>query len=136
MRDSKGRKLGALTLEQCRLKATELIAEHGVCLFIVDLVHSTELSGATRDRTYELFAQFQRRANELFIGSMPRNSLASLDREEQGFTPGLGDAAWTAIDDPALVDSIAELHRKEFPELQLHYGVAADGWSSGIEIIR
>ncbi len=136
MRDSKGQKRGALTLEQCVGKATALIAERGVCLLIVDIVHSSSRSPEDRQKQYLLLDGLRSRATELFWDQMPEHSLALADRLERGFTGGFGDAAWGGIADPAVVMELAELKDREFPELELHYGVAADAWSDGIELVR
>ena len=136
MRDSKGIKRGALTLQQCLEKATDLIAEHGICLFIVDIVHSSTRPREDQQIQYQLLDSFRSRATELFWDHMPEHSLATFGRIERGFTGAFGDAAWGGIDDPSLVLKIAELKDREFPELELHYGVAADGWSEGIELVR
>lgn len=135
MRDQNGAKRGALTLEQCFEKASALIAERGICLFIVDLIHSREIP--EDDQTpYRQLDAFRTRATELFGDRMPEHELTAVGRVEKGFTGGFGDAAWGGISDPELVWEIAALKDREFPELQLHYGVAADGWSEGIELVR
>lgn len=136
MRDSQGRKRGALTAEECFARASELIAEHGICLFLVDIVHSTSQGWDYHDRQFELLSRYRLRATELFGHAMPENSLAGSYRVDRGFEGVFGDAAWTAIEDPELVWSLIELKDREFPELQLHYGVAADGYSPGIELLR
>lgn len=136
MRDKRGKKRGALTLEQSVERATDLIAEHGQCLFIVDLVHSSKLPEAERLEQFALLSNFRARATELFAASMPENTLAVPNRIEKGFSEGLGDASWAAIDDPSLVEKLMELKDREFPKLKLHYGIAADAWSPGIELIR
>lgn len=135
MRDKNGVKRGALTLEQCVGKATALIAEHGICLLIVDIVHSSSRPFEDQQKQYRLLDGLRVRATELFGDHMPEHSPTAVGRVEQGFTGGFGDAAWAAIDDPSVVMAVAELKDREFPELELHYGVAADGWSDGIELV-
>ena len=135
MRDRNGVKRGALTLEQCFEKASALIAERGICLFIVDLIHSREIP-EDDPIPYRQLDEFRTRATELFGDHMPEHSLTAAGGVERGFTGGFGDAAWVGIDDPAVVMAVAELKDREFPELELHYGVAADGWSDGIELVR
>lgn len=136
MRNKDGTKPGALSPEQCFERAAALISEHGICLFIVDLVHSRKLDSAEGKEQYALLGDFQRRANELFGDHMPEHSLVALGRIERGFAGVLGDSALVGIDDPELIWSIIELKDRDFPALRLHYGVAADGWSPGIELIK
>lgn len=136
MRDSNGHKRGELTVELAFERAGELIEAHGVCLFIMDVVHSSTRDVADRLKQYALLDGLLQRIEELFGDDLPENQLSRTDRIDKGFIRGMGDAAWGAIIDPEFVLRIVELKDREFPELELHYGVAADAWSEGIELIR
>lgn len=137
MRDKRGNKKGALTPEACVEKATKLIEELGVCLFIVDGIHFTRGNESHGDKVlFESLQSFAREASEKFDQYFPVNSLAVPGREEKGFQGFLGDAAWAAINDASVIPLIIAFKEEHYPKLPLHYGVAADGWSDGVELIK
>lgn len=123
-------------MDACVERATALIASEGVCLFLIDMVHSTRLSPPEREARYEEFRKLQQEANIRFAEHMPLNSLATGSREEQGFSHGLGDASWAGIDDPSVILDFVALKNESFPELFLHYSVAKDGWDETIRLVR
>jgi hypothetical protein len=136
MRNKQGKKRGALTVEQCVEKATQLIEEHGVCLFLIDgKKFSSKRVEGTPD-PFEAYLEFIKAVNLTFDGEFPVNQLAVTGRTEKGFQYGLGDAAWAGITDPATIVRIVEFKEEHYPSVELHYGVAADGWSDGIELIK
>lgn len=136
MRDFNGHKRGELTVELAFERAGELIEAHGACLFIMDVVHSSTRADADRLKQYALLDGLLQRIEESFSSQLPENQLSRVGRTDRGFIRGMGDAAWGAITDPKLVLEIVGIKEREFPELELHYGVAADAWSEGIELIR
>jgi len=136
MRDTDGNKVGALSVEEATNHAREIIAESGVCLFLVDGVNFSKRPSEERARLYDQLFKFCQRANELFADVMPVNDLALSGRFERGFQSGLGDARWAGIDDAAVVKKLVTLKEDEFPGLPLYYGVAKDGWDDGMVLVK
>lgn len=136
MRDSKGNKVGALDVPACIQRAKELIASEGICLFLIDMVHSTKMTPLESKARYDDLSMLLDRANIAFSEHMPVNTLATGSREEQGFSHGLGDARWAGINDSSVISDFVDLKNELFPELSLHYSVAKDGWDDAIRLVR
>lgn len=134
MRDKSGKKRGALTPTECVELASELIAEHGICLFIIDVVNSRA------DKNHEgilKMLDFTKRANELFSDYFPENTLSiGPSRVDKGFVHGIGDAGWVGISDANVIPKILELRDQEFPDLNLHLGVAVDAWDKRFALAK
>lgn len=134
-----GEKRGALTIEQAQAKATELIAKHGLCLFIVDIQGSRKYIdqlGAS-DSPWTQLKLLTEAANEQLSEYMPENNLAVGEwRTEKGFDFGLGDARWAGINDAAFIPKFVKLQEELTPELRLHYGIAKDGWDEGMSLVK
>lgn len=132
-------KRGALTVEQAQSKAAKLIAEHGLCLFIVDIEDSRKHIDqlATENSPWLQLEKLTRSANEQLSEYLPENNLAAGQwRTEKGFDFGLGDARWAAINDAEFIAKFVKLQGELTPELRLHYGIAKDGWSEGMELVK
>lgn len=136
MRDKRGRKPGSLTVDQCVEKARALIAENGICLFIIDGEHFSSPIAEEHQSKFQLLFKFIDEINAAFKEDFPENQLAAFGRTEKGFQFFLGDASWAGITDAEVIRKIARIKDDEYPELELHYGVAADAWSDGIELIK
>lgn len=136
MRDSKGNKVGALSVPACVERATELIKSEGACLFLIDMVHSTKMISPEREARYLDFLNLRHEASVRFAEHMPMNKLATGSREEQGFSEALGDASWAGIDDPSVINDFVAFKDELFPLLSLHYSVAKDGWDDAIRLVR
>lgn len=117
-------------------RARELVAEHGVCLFIVDIVDSNIFFSKGNREPYQLLQTFAARANELYSDYFPENELSIPDRVDKGFILGLGDAAWVGINSADVLPKLFELLETEFPELKLHFGVAADAWDEAFRLAK
>ena len=136
MRTKTGKKRGGLTPAQCVIKATELIAEHGICLFLIDVAHMSDEDSDGRTAQLRYLVDFTKEATKVFADEFPVNELAVYNREEKGFQEYLGDASWAGIVDPETITRIVAFKDSNYPALKLHYGVAADGWSEGIELVK
>lgn len=137
MRNKGQKKKGALTPAAAEQKASELIAEHGVCLFIMDIVESTNYGTGSDPEVFRLFRSFLEELNETFPEYLPENTLAiGPSRPEQGFQGGLGDAAWAGINDASVIPKIVALKESSYPELHVYYGVAEDGWDEGMILAK
>lgn len=134
MRDKSGKKPGALTPAECVELASELIAEHGICLFIIDVVNSR--FDTNHEGIFKML-DFTKRANELFSDYFPENTLSiGPSRVDKGFVYGIGDAAWVGISDANMIPKILELRDQEFPDLNLHLGVAIDTWDKRFALAK
>lgn len=137
MRNKSQKKKGALTSAVAEQKASEIIAENGACLFIVDIVESTNYGKGMDPEVFRSFRAFLDEANEKFQEYLPENTLAvGPSRVEQGFQAGLGDAAWAGINDASVIPKIIALKDKSYPDLRLYYGVAEDGWGEGMSLVK
>lgn len=137
MRKKGQKKKGALTPEAAEQKAANLIQEFGVCLFLLDIVESSNYGKGGDKDVYESFDRFIAELNSTFAANLPENTLAvGSFRVEKGFVNALGDAALGGIDDSSLIPKIVALKEEKYPNLRLYYGVAQDGWSEGIELIK
>lgn len=126
-----------MTPEAAERKAAELIQEFGVCLFIVDIVESTNYGKGMDPEVFRSFRAFLDEASETFHEYLPENTLAvGPSLVEQGFQGGLGDAAWAGINDAAVIPKIIALKERSYPELRLYYGVAEDGWAEGMILAK
>lgn len=126
-----------MTPEAAERKAAELIQKFGVCLFIVDIVESTNYGRGMDPEVFRSFRAFLDEVNEKFQEYLPENTLAvGTSRVEQGFQGGLGDAAWTGINDASVIPKIIALKENSYPDLRLYYGVAEDGWDEGMILVK
>lgn len=133
-----GRKMGALTRDECISRAQRYISEAGMCLLIMDIVHSR--SYPQRDSKHNPISRLMELAEELnsrFADHLPENSLTvGESRIDRGFQVQLGDAMWGAIDSAAIIPEIFALIDDRYADLELHYGVARDGWDEGMVLVR
>lgn len=137
MRNKGQKKKGALTPAAAEQKASELIAKNGVCLFIMDIVESTNYGTGGDPEVFRLFHSFLEELNKTFPEYLPENTLAiGPSRSEQGFQGGLGDAAWAGINDASVIPKIVALKESAYPELNVYYGVAEDGWDEGMILAK
>lgn len=137
MRKKGQAKRGAMTPEAAERKAAELIKEFGICLFIVDIVESTNYGTGSDPEVFRQFRSFLDEASETFHEYLPKNTLAvGPSRVEQGFQGGLGDAAWAGINDSSVIPKIIALKERAYPDLRLYYGVAEDGWAEGMILAK
>lgn len=126
-----------MTPEAAERKAAELIQEFGVCLFIVDIVESTNYGKGMNPEVFRSFRAFLDEVNERFQEYLPENTLAvGPSRVEQGFQGGLGDAAWAGINDASVIPKIIALKENSYPDLRLYYGIAEDGWGEGMILVK
>lgn len=132
MRDKRGRKRGALTAEECIAKASLILKEHEMCLFIVDGQNFTRGNISL----YSVLREFLEEANKTFADEFPLNRLAVRGRDEKGFQESLGDASWAGVRSVETIRKLIELKESKYPKLPLHYGVAIDAWSPGIELAK
>ncbi len=137
MRKPGEKKKGALTLDECLEKAARLIEENGICMFIVDIKGSTNYGTESNVDYFKELFRFTKEVSEKYDSLFPVNHLSiGPSRTEKGFEYGLGDARWAGVDSIETIKLIHEYKEKNFPNLPLYYGVAADGWSEGIELIK
>jgi len=134
MRTGSEHKAGSLTPAQCFQKASELISDKGICLFLIDLKHQEDVDKRMDDLA--VLISFAAEVTRVFSTELPENKLAVSGRIEKGFQHGLGDAFWAGISDPETINRILEFKDTHYPDLPLHYGVTADGWSDGIELVK
>ena len=132
MRKLSGKKKGALSPLQCVDKATAILSESSMCLFLIDGI---DFTGANNNQI-ALLHDFTEEANDYFANEFPKNQLAVINRNEKGFQFFIGDASWAGISDPETITRIIAFKDAKYPELSLHYGVTADAWSDGIELAK
>jgi hypothetical protein len=136
MRDKRNKKRGSLTVEQCLAKARELIAVNGSCLFLIDGKGFSKRQDSDQTNPFDALISFTRSVTEELAEELPVNELAVTNRVEKGFQYFLGDASWAGIADPETIVRIVAFKERHYPELELYYGVAADAWSAGIELVK
>lgn len=133
-----GLKLGALTREECISRAQRYISEAGMCLLIMDIVRSRSYSqGGSQHNPINRLMELAEELNGRFADHLPENSLTvGESRVDQGFQVQLGDAMWGAIDSAAIIPDIFALIDESYADLELHYGVARDGWDEGMALVK
>lgn len=137
MRKTGQKKRGALTPERAVSEAERIIAENGVCLFIVDLVGSSKHWNDASYKGFELLETFLKEISKEFAEYLPENTLANGSRKtEIGFEGRLGDAGWGGINDAKVIPLIIKFKEEKYPELELHYGVSEDGWGDGMAVAK
>lgn len=125
-----------MSRDLCIDKAHEFIAKNGVCLFLIDLVGSTGLSGESSSVVFNRYDEMVENLNDKFVDNLPEHNLVNGD-EEQGFRRILGDGVVGGVDSHLVVSEIIDYIEGDYSDISLRYGVAQDGWDEeGIGIIK
>ena len=85
-KESKG-----LSIEECIKRADELISKNGVCLLLWDVKGSRNFEDVN-GLSIQLFKMMED-LNKKFSEYFPKNTLATMTREEVGFWGPLGDGS-------------------------------------------
>ena len=114
-----------LTIEECVKKAEKFIESQGVCLLLYDIKGS---------RNFEINEFIQKRAeiqeslNNKFSKYMPKNDLDFRGIFKKGFQLQRGDAAVAGINSAEIIPEIVKYQKEMFPDVQLYWSVAKDGF--------
>lgn len=123
--------------EQCYERAAEIIERNGVCLFLFDLVGSSSLKEADRERVFGRYAQLLQELNDKLEAYLPETTLVNGVDARKGFHFALGDGAIGAINHPEAVGKILAISEEQYRDVPLRYGVAEDGWDrDAIRLIK
>ncbi len=102
-----------LTIEECVRRAEKFIGSQSVCLLLYDIKGS---------RNFEV--------NEFIQKSkyMPKNDLDFRGIFKKGFQIYRGDGAVAGINSAEIIPEIVNYQKKMFPDVQLYWSVAKDGF--------
>lgn len=129
------KKSKGLSVEDCVSKAEKLISEQGACLLLWDVIGSSNYEDRNK-LSKDLFVMMKD-FNKKFSKYFPKNSLATLTREEIGFECLLGDGAWAGINSSKVIPEIIEYQKQKYPSIHLYWGIAKDGWDEeGLKVVK
>ncbi|MDD5012517.1 MAG: hypothetical protein PHQ66_02640 [Candidatus Nanoarchaeia archaeon] len=114
-----------MSLEECVEKARKFVFEYGSCLLFFDVKGSRNFKD--RQKLNDDLLIMMEDLNGKFSESFQKNNLAVQSKREKGFATLLGDGSWAGITSPAIVEEIINYQKREYPEIQLYWGVAKDG---------
>ncbi len=113
-------------LEKIVKDAQEFIAERGVCLLLFDVNHSRY--HPDRYGLQEKLLKMMDDLNHEFDAYFPKHDLAIRSRKEKGFEYLLGDGSWAGVNSADVIPEIIEYQRTHYPDIDLRWGVARDGY--------
>jgi len=129
-KESKG-----LSIDECVKRADELISKNGVCLLLWDVKGSSKFEDRNKLQI-DLFAMMKD-LNKKFSEYFPKNTLATMIREEIGFWGPLGDGSWAGINSARIIPEIINYQKENYPNIPLYWGIAEDGWDKeGLKVVK
>lgn len=122
-----------ISIGDCIEKAQVLIDRNGLCLFLVDIKESKNLSVQSRQDVYKAFSTVLQEIETQDAAYLPAHQAIAGIRTDQGFYR-IGDAAIAGINHTQVITDTAESLRLGLPDVAFHYNVAIDGFDD--EAIR
>ncbi|MBU2576495.1 MAG: hypothetical protein KKF50_02125 [Nanoarchaeota archaeon] len=115
-----------LSLEQCIKRATSIIQKQNICLLLFEVKDSRN----TKD-LYEKIQSMTSGINTTFKKYLPKNDLGVPGIFIQGFRVFRGDSAYAGINSVEVISKIQEYQKEKFPEIELYWSIAEDGFDDG-----